>query len=164
MFIVTAMMIFSSTSAEETEIFASNLAKILLQTKEPICLALNGTLGAGKTCFTKGLARGLGISEEVVSPSFAILHDYEGEIDLLHSDFYRLEEEDLINLGLEEQIEDFDGVVVIEWAEKFSELLPLEYLNIQISIQDESRIWEVRANGEGLEPILERWKHTLEGE
>ena len=66
------MMIFSSDTSEETQIFALKLAKVLIQTGKGTCLALNGTLGAGKTCFTKGLARGLGIREEVVSPSFAI--------------------------------------------------------------------------------------------
>ena len=155
------MMIFSSDTSEETQIFASKLAKILLQTGEVACLALNGTLGVGKTCFTKGLARGLGITEEVVSPSFAILQDYEGEISLLHSDFYRLEEEDLLHLGLEEQLEDFEGVVVVEWAEKFPDLLPLQYLDIQIVLKDDQRIWSVTANSERGRSIVERWREEV---
>lgn len=161
------MMIFSSNSAEETQIFASKLAKILIQTDESLCLALNGTLGAGKTCFTKGLARGLGIQEEVVSPSFGILHDYqarENRKGLLHSDFYRLEEADLMNLGLEEQLEDFDGIVVVEWAEKFPELLPLEYLDIQIEIKNGQRSWSVQAKGSLAQSILKRWKQAVEGQ
>ena len=158
------MMIFSSDSREETEIFASRLARILLQTEDTVCLALNGTLGVGKTCFTKGLARGLGIHEEIVSPSFAILQDYEGEKSLLHSDFYRLEPTDLQNLGLEEQLEDFEGIVVVEWAEKFPELLPLEHLALQIALEGDTRIWTLKVHGEQkfLHSIAPAWRSALE--
>lgn len=161
-FILTNMMKFSSQSLKETQILASKLAEVLIQHRQSVCIALNGTLGVGKTAFTKSLARSLGITEEVVSPSFAILQDYEGEVSLLHSDFYRLEEKDLLHLGLEEQLEDFDGIVVIEWAEKFPKLLPLEYLEVQISLKGDSRFWMITAQGSSLIPLLEEWKRLAE--
>jgi tRNA threonylcarbamoyladenosine biosynthesis protein TsaE len=156
------MMKFSSQSLKETQILAAKLAEALVQHRQSTCIALNGTLGVGKTAFTKSLARGLGITEEVVSPSFAILQDYEGAVPLLHSDFYRLEEKDLLHLGLEEQVEDFDGIVVIEWAEKFPEILPLEYLEIQISLEGDCRFWMITAHGASLLSLLEEWKKLVE--
>ena len=156
------MMKFSSQSLKETQILATKLAEALVHHRQPVCIALNGTLGVGKTAFTKSLAMGLGITEEVVSPSFAILQDYEGALDLLHSDFYRLEERDLLHLGLEEQLEDFDGIVVIEWAEKFPAIMPLNYVEIQISLEDGHRHWTVIAHDSSLLPLLEEWKLLIE--
>lgn len=86
-------------------------------------LALKGNLGAGKTHFVKGIARGMGIEENVVSPTFTILNYYEHTIPLLHFDFYRLEEEyELDDLGFDDYIT--NGITVIEWAEKFLDRLP----------------------------------------
>ena len=88
------------------------------------CVALCGPLGAGKTQFVKGLAKGLGFSGEVTSPTFSLLHEYRGGREaLLHLDFYRIESEaELIALGWDELLE--EGVVVAEWADKFPALLP----------------------------------------
>lgn len=86
-------------------------------------LALRGDLGAGKTHFVQGIAKGMGIDDVVVSPTFTLLNYYENKIPLQHFDFYRLEEEyELDDLGFEDYID--SGVTVIEWSEKFPDRLP----------------------------------------
>lgn len=88
-------------------------------------LALQGGLGAGKTHFTKGLAAGLGCRGEVTSPTFTLVHEYGGgRLPLFHFDFYRMESEDeVLRIGWDEYLDE-DGVVVVEWPDKFPELLP----------------------------------------
>jgi tRNA threonylcarbamoyladenosine biosynthesis protein TsaE len=89
-------------------------------------IALCGELGAGKTHFVKGLAEGLGCDPDAVtSPTFTLINEYTGgRMPLFHFDLYRLESEDeLLRVGLDDYLED-DGVVVIEWADKFPALLP----------------------------------------
>jgi tRNA threonylcarbamoyladenosine biosynthesis protein TsaE len=88
-------------------------------------LALRGELGSGKTLFTKGLVAGLGISTPVSSPTFTILHEYQGgRLPVYHFDFFRLKNlESAAQLGLEDYLLD-DGVSVIEWADRFPDLVP----------------------------------------
>jgi tRNA threonylcarbamoyladenosine biosynthesis protein TsaE len=88
-------------------------------------LALCGELGTGKTQFVKGLAEGMGITTEVTSPTFTLIHEYAGgRLPLYHFDFYRLgSAAETIALGFDDYI-DRDGVTVIEWADKFADLLP----------------------------------------
>lgn len=88
-------------------------------------LALTGELGSGKTLFTKGLVAGLGISVPVSSPTFTIVHEYQGgRLPVYHFDFFRLENLELAaRLGLEDYFLD-DGVSVIEWADRFPDLVP----------------------------------------
>ncbi len=88
-------------------------------------LALTGDLGAGKTHFVKGLAAGLGHAGEVTSPTFTLIHEYSGgRLPLCHFDFYRLESErEVLDIGLDDYL-DSRNVLAIEWAEKFSALLP----------------------------------------
>ena len=95
--------------------------------------ALVGDLGAGKTVFTKGFARGLGIGEPVNSPTFTILQIYEeGRIPLYHFDVYRIEEpEEMEEVGFDEYI-DGDGVCLIEWAGRIGDLLPPEVIVVRI--------------------------------
>lgn len=86
-------------------------------------LALHGDLGAGKTHFVQGIAKGMGIVANIASPTFTILNYYEHDISLQHFDFYRLEEDyELDDLGFDDYIS--SGVTVIEWAEKFPQRLP----------------------------------------
>ncbi|MBB5172629.1 tRNA (adenosine(37)-N6)-threonylcarbamoyltransferase complex ATPase subunit type 1 TsaE [Texcoconibacillus texcoconensis] len=98
-------------------------------------LTLEGDLGAGKTTFTKGIAKGLGINQVVNSPTFTIIKEYQGDIPLYHMDVYRLDDESE-ELGLEEYFEG-DGVSVIEWPTRITEQLPEERLDIQVAYRSE---------------------------
>lgn len=103
-------------------------------------VALTGELGSGKTWFTKGLARGLGVSTGTVvtSPSFALLNEYQGRIPFFHIDAYRLERlADFLSAGLEEYFHE-EGVVAMEWADRWPEILPELRVNVSISILDEA--------------------------
>ncbi|MGE8081228.1 tRNA (adenosine(37)-N6)-threonylcarbamoyltransferase complex ATPase subunit type 1 TsaE [Peribacillus loiseleuriae] len=116
-----------SKSELETVGFASTLAEKL---NAGDVLALEGDLGAGKTAFTKGLAKGLGIKRNVNSPTFTIIKEYMGRLPLYHMDVYRVSEEEE-DLGFDEYFEG-EGVTVVEWAHLIQEQLPEEMLTIQI--------------------------------
>lgn len=110
------------------------------------CVLLNGDLGAGKTHFAKGIARGLGISELITSPTFTLHNSYSGgRLTLNHFDFYRIEDcEEVAVLGLDELFVVEDAVSVIEWHENVANLLPLKVIIIDIvKTGDNSRTIEV---------------------
>lgn len=135
-------------SPEKTEIFAATLAKEL----EPgDLLTLEGGLGAGKTTFTKGLAKGLGIQRMVNSPTFTILKQYSGRLDLNHFDVYRLENSDE-DIGFDEFFSS-EAVSVVEWAIFIKEYLPKERLEITINRQSEQGREII------LKPIGERYEN-----
>jgi len=115
-------------SPEETHEFAIKLAE-KLEPKDVI--TLEGDLGAGKTTFTKGLAKGLGITRNVNSPTFTIIKEYKGRLPLYHMDVYRLNESDE-DLGFDEYFEG-EGVTVVEWANLIADYLPEERLIISIT-------------------------------
>lgn len=128
-------------STEETYALAQKIAQELNGGE---VILLNGTLGAGKTTFTKGLALALGVKKTVVSPTFTIIKEYEGEkLHLYHIDMYRLEDDDeLEELGVEELYRE-DSVVVIEWNR--ATILPNKVINIDIEVIDPTtRKWEVK--------------------
>lgn len=99
------------------------LGRLLGQSlREPALISLRGDLGAGKTCFVQGIARGLGVSENeaVTSPTFTLMNHYRGRLDLYHFDLYRLDHVDeLIEMGMDEFLPGC-GVAVVEWAERLS--------------------------------------------
>ena len=100
--------------------------------------ALTGELGAGKTIIAKGIARGLGITDDITSPTFTLLEIYEGVIPLYHFDLYRIDSEaELDLLDFESYWED-DGVSVIEWADKACDRLPAGHMRISIEYHNES--------------------------
>jgi len=104
-------------------------------------VALTGELGAGKTCLTQGIAKGIGVSEEyyVTSPTFTLINEYPGRIPLYHMDVYRLADSgDLEDMGYEEYFYG-DGVVVIEWAEKVDDILPREALVVHLEYVDANK-------------------------
>ena len=106
-------------------------------------VACRGALGAGKTTFVQGFAEGLGVGGDdyVRSPTFALVHAYHGRIPLYHFDFYRLSScAELQGIGFEEYL-DVGGVVIIEWADKFPEILPSMRLEVSIRIADSDRRW-----------------------
>lgn len=94
-------------------------------------IALWGELGAGKTVLARGVARSLGVGEEVRSPTFVIAHEHEGRLPMYHLDFYRLRPEDLVGVGWEEYL-DMGGVVVIEWPDRAGDALPAERLDVRL--------------------------------
>lgn len=120
-------------SLDETNSLASKLAN-LLEPQDTI--TLEGDLGAGKTTFTKALAKGLGITRNVNSPTFTIMKQYEGRLPLNHLDVYRLSDSEE-DLGWDE-IFYGDGVTVVEWAHLIEESLPQERLEIEIKRIDEN--------------------------
>lgn len=127
---------YISHSSEETIGFAENLAKMLAQAKGTV-LTLEGDLGAGKTTFTKGLAKGLEIKRTVNSPTFTIIKEYkDGVLPLYHMDVYRLEESDE-DLGFDEYFHG-DGITVVEWAKFIENQLPEEFLDIKIIYVNET--------------------------
>ena len=98
-------------------------------------ICLNGELGSGKTVFTKGFAHAMGI-EEVTSPTFTIIKEYNGELPLYHMDVYRFEDANE-DIGIEEYFEK-GGVTIIEWSDIIKDILPKERLDIKIKIVDEN--------------------------
>ena len=98
-------------------------------------ICLNGDLGSGKTVFTKGFAGAMGI-DEITSPTFTIIKEYEGELPLFHMDVYRTDGK-IEGLGLEEYFEK-NGVTIIEWSEMIEEYLPKERLDINFKITGEN--------------------------
>ena len=122
---------------KETELFGQKLGERL---KGGEVIALDGDLGAGKTVFTKGIARGLGIRTQILSPTFNIVREYAGRLKLYHFDFYRLcEAEELREIGFVEYLQP-DAVVVVEWAELFPEVLPQRTLSVRINYQKENEM------------------------
>ena len=121
------MSVFISKSREETLSFAENYAKTL---RGGDVVLLDGDMGAGKTVFTKGLAKGLGIEEEVTSPTYAYMNDYDGR--LFHYDCYRIESvEQAERLGLADYF-DMGGICVIEWSQNIAPLLPRKTKRVTI--------------------------------
>ena len=121
------MAIFISKSREETENFAVEYAKTL--TAGDVVL-LDGDMGAGKTVFSKGVAKGLGIEEEVTSPTYAYMNDYDGR--LFHYDCYRVESiEQAESLGLADYF-DMGGICIVEWAQNIASLLPKNVKRVEI--------------------------------
>ncbi len=123
-------MEYISHSTEETENIAYEFAKTL---RGGEVITLDGDLGAGKTAFTRGLARGLGITDSVSSPTFTIVNEYRnGETPLFHFDVYRLESSDeMYDIGWEDYISQ-GAVIVIEWAKNIADILE-ECIEIDIT-------------------------------
>ena len=123
-------MEYHSNNPQETYHIAFTFAKCL---KPGDVVTLNGDLGVGKTAFTQGLAKGLGVEEIVNSPTFTIVNQYEGRLPIYHFDVYRIEDSDeMFEIGYDEMI-DGDGVSVIEWAERIEDLLPVPRYDVTIS-------------------------------
>lgn len=140
-----------TNSSEETMNLSEKIGQFVIK-KDTIIL--EGDLGAGKTTFTKGLARGLGVKRIVNSPTFNIIKEYKGRIPLYHMDVYRLKDSDE-DLGFDEYF-DGEGVTVVEWAHLIEQQLPNELLKITIQhINEESRKIT-------LEPFGVRYKELCE--
>jgi len=95
-------------------------------------ILLSGPLGAGKTCLAQGIAKGLGIHEDAASPSYVLLREFSGQIPLYHLDLYRLEFDEISELGLDDYFYG-QGVCVIEWAEKGQSIMPKQHLQLTLN-------------------------------
>ncbi|HNY17166.1 MAG TPA: tRNA (adenosine(37)-N6)-threonylcarbamoyltransferase complex ATPase subunit type 1 TsaE [Treponemataceae bacterium] len=127
-------MTLITKTPEETIALGKRLGSML---KKGDVVALQGTLAAGKTTITKGIALALGITEPVTSPTFTLISEYYGSMTLYHMDVYRLDStEDFLNLGVEELLYG-DGVCVVEWSEKVMKELPKSAILVRLAALDD---------------------------
>ena len=129
---------YLSLNPADTEKIGENFGKTL---NGGVVIAFRGGLGMGKTCFTRGLAKGLGCTEQVTSPTFALINEYlSGRIPLYHFDMYRISGwEDLYSTGFFDYIED-GGVIAAEWSENIENALPDNTIYVTINkIDDNTR-------------------------
>lgn len=119
-------------------------------------IALFGDLGAGKTTLTKGIARGMNLSDDIHSPTFTLIHEHPGAIPLYHIDLYRLAyEEEVEGIGIEEYIYG-DGVTIIEWADRMKSMLPEGRLDIDLKMRgDTEREMTFETDSPRLSAIIE---------
>lgn len=130
------MLTFTTSSAEETIELGKKIGRLL---KKGDIIAMQGTLAAGKTTITKGIAAALGITETITSPTFCLISEYQGTMPLYHMDVYRLDgTEDFINLGTDDMLYG-DGVSIIEWSEKIMEELPSNTIVLKITPQEDGK-------------------------
>lgn len=156
----TACHEWVSTSPAATRALGQRLGE---QLQAGDILALHGDLGAGKTVLTQGLGLGLGVEDRIVSPTFILANEYmtPSGLCLRHIDCYRLSADhtglEVAHLGFGEWIEDLQGVLVIEWADRIPELLPREHMVLALHHGDtpESRIIRIRASGSRYVSLLQ---------
>jgi tRNA threonylcarbamoyladenosine biosynthesis protein TsaE len=133
------LRIYETGCAAETHELGRSLAQSLL----PGDVLLVGELGTGKTCFAQGVAEGLGITENVTSPTFTLMREYAGSIPLYHLDAYRLESPaDLIPIGVDEYLEK-EGVLLVEWGDRVRDFFEIDHLEISFEFgggEEERRI------------------------
>lgn len=156
-------------SADDTRQVGVELAAVV-EAGDIVVLA--GDLGAGKTTLTQGLGKGLGVAEQVTSPTFTLLRPYDGRLRLLHADIYRLDRlQEVVDLGLMEQLDD-KAVACIEWGDLAEPVLPADFLEIRIRYTDadDERFLRLRTVGprwsgrrDRLERMLARWLVSFDG-
>lgn len=154
-----------TTSADETRAMGAALSELA---RAGDVVLLSGDLGAGKTTFTQGFGRGLGVDERITSPTFTLAREYRGRLMLHHLDVYRLEQlVEVLDLGLPELL-DSGGVVVVEWGDSIRPALPADFLEIRLRFVDgggdDERVFELggvgpswSARGRALATALARW-------
>lgn len=144
-------MVATTAGVDETRALAEALSS-LARAGDLVLLA--GDLGAGKTAFVQGFGRGLGVAERITSPTFTLVHVYEGRLPIHHLDVYRLEQlSEALDLGLPEMLDE-GGVVLIEWGEAILPVLPHDYLEVRLTFGpgDDDRYVAVRLVGRGWAP------------
>jgi len=130
---VTATIDIVTRTPDETRTVGAGLAELLVPGD---VISLTGDLGAGKTTFVQGAARGLGVGEPVVSPTFVLVREYRGEVPVYHLDVYRLDRlQEVIDLGFEDLL-DPSGVIFVEWGDAIDALLPDEHLRVELRTDD----------------------------
>lgn len=139
-------MIFFTHSAQETVELGKKIGAAL---QPGAIIAMEGTLAAGKTTITKGIAEALEIDETITSPTFTLISQYEGRLPLYHMDVYRLDSpEDFINLGVDDLLYS-DGISVIEWSEKVKGELPSSAIVLRLEL----------AEDDGRKITIENWPY-----
>ncbi len=141
----------TTASVEETRALAEAVAA-LARPGDVVVLA--GDLGAGKTAFVQGFGRGLGVQERITSPTFTLVHVYDGRLPIHHLDVYRLEQlSEALDLGLPEMLDE-GGVVLIEWGEAILPVLPHDFLEVRLTFGegDDDRIISLRSVGPAWAP------------
>lgn len=143
------MIIAFTDAAEQTKQLAAALAEL---TRAGDVVLLAGDLGAGKTAFAQGFGAALGIDEPITSPTYTLVSQYSGRLELNHLDVYRLEHVDeVLDLGLAEMLDD-GGVTLIEWGDTIIPVLPADFLEVRLRLGegDDDRVVEI-------EPVGSRW-------
>lgn len=154
--LVKSALRVTSKSDEETRILGTSLAPVLLPGD---VVSLNGDLGAGKTTLVQGIAAGLGVEGPVTSPTFVIVHHYEGTYPIIHVDVYRLQSiQEVLDLGFEELLE-LQAIMLVEWGEAVAPLLPPKYLDIELR---RARNPDNDAREVVFRPLGTGWAHKLE--
>jgi tRNA threonylcarbamoyladenosine biosynthesis protein TsaE len=149
-----------TTSAEDTRALAAELAPLA---RPGDLIVLAGDLGTGKTAFTQGFARGLGVVEQVTSPAFVLVRSYDGRLPLTHLDVYRLDHlQELVDIGIAEML-DGAGVTIIEWGDVVTPVLPADFLEVRLSHtdSDEHRVVEIRSVGSSWPPRAEALRRAV---
>ena len=137
---------FHTSSAEQTIELGRKLGTLLSRGD---VIAMQGTLAAGKTTITKGIAEALGVKDTITSPTFCLISEYSGKMPLYHMDVYRLEgPEDFVNLGTDDMIYG-EGVSIIEWSEKIMSELPKNTIKLAITPQEDG----------SREIVIDNWQH-----
>ena len=152
---------FTARDLRGTERLGQALAKCL---PERALVALDGPLGAGKTRLVQAIASGCGVpQEQVTSPTFVLIHEYQGERPVWHFDAYRLADEDeFLELGAAEYFAE-PGICLVEWAERVANCLPDDHLAIRISISaGDGRLFELRGSGEAHASAVDAIRRQLE--
>ena len=149
------MHVFHLSSAEETHALGHALGRVA---RAGVVVALHGELGAGKTTFSQGVGHGLGVKKPIVSPTFILMTEYDdGRLPMLHADAYRLDAHEVPDMGLDEALEVWAGVALVEWASRVSEPLPAEYLSIHFRHTGAGRTAEVHAKGDLHSAVMTDW-------
>lgn len=141
----------------ETSDFGQQLANLV---QIPSCIALVGEMGSGKTVLTRNFIKAIADQDDVASPTFNIVNEYnfDGK-KIYHFDFYRLESEnELYNVGFDEYITNKKAITIIEWADKFPEILPKEKIVIQFEKQNDLRILQITSSQKNSEAFYSKLK------
>jgi len=157
------MLTARTKSADDTRALAAELAAVA---RPGDLILLAGDLGAGKTTFVQGFGRALSVEAPITSPTFVIVHTYEGSLPVVHVDAYRLEHlQELVDLGIGELFDE-QGVTLIEWGDAVIPALPPEFLEVRLEMgdDDDARVVRLRASGstwavrdDALRGALGRW-------
>jgi tRNA threonylcarbamoyladenosine biosynthesis protein TsaE len=134
-------------SVDDTRALAAEVAPLA---RAGDILLLSGDLGVGKTAFIQGFARGLGVVGPVTSPTFTLVRPYQGRLRLLHADVYRLDRlQEVVDLGLVEQLDDSAAVACVEWGDLAEPVLPADFLEVQLAYteSEDERLLRFRAIG-----------------